>query len=112
MIAAGLFGLALAASQAGPPPAESFFSVRNLTSRPFTCGLFRAHRSVLDQMVLHAGREWRVPASRGTTTRSLICDTRRGAPRWRLEAGVPYYLMEHPGSGRVILIAMESPGRP
>ena len=54
-----------------PALAEGHYSVRNDTSRTFTCGLRRERRTVIDRFVIRSGEEWG-QTSDGNGTRILL----------------------------------------
>ena len=96
--------VALAAPAAVAVAGEGEYSVRNETSRAYTCGLRREDRSVIDRFVIKSGEEFRRSA-RGDGYRVLLCDSWVVTPRWRMRAGVSYQLIEEPRTGRVVLVA-------
>lgn len=90
---------------AWPPPAfaEVHYTVRNDTPRAFTCGLMRENRSVIDRFVLTSGEEWR-QTTPGGGTRKLLCDAAAITPRWPMQPGVRYRLVEDARTGRIVLL--------
>jgi hypothetical protein len=97
-------GAALLGAWQAPVLAEGHYVVRNATSRAFTCGVRREGRSVIDRFVIRAGEEWR-QTTRGAGRRSLLCDSYKFTPRFRMWSGIRYDLVGDPHSGRVVLIA-------
>ena len=103
MIARGavLVAVLLAVSPA-PALSEGNYSVRNGTSRAFSCGLRHERRSAIDRFVLRAGGEWIQTAERDGP-RTLLCDSYKFTQRWQMRSGVPYALVEDRRTGRVVL---------
>jgi hypothetical protein len=80
--------------------AEGNYSVRNGTSRAFTCGLRHERRSVIDRFLLRSGGEWR-QTGRRDGTRTLLCDSAKVTQRWHMNSGQNYVLTDD--RGRVVL---------
>ena len=102
-------GVAAVAAVLAAVPADAWsegrYTVRNGTSRTFTCGLRQERRSVIDRFVLRAGAEWQQEARRDGQ-RVLMCDSWRITQRWRMHSGVPYELVEDRNTGFVVLRSM------
>jgi hypothetical protein len=91
----------LAVAPAAPAWAENIYSVRNETSRTFTCGLQRYPARKVYRFLLRAGQE-HVQAMSGGNERTLLCDSRPVTERFRLRSGVRYALVVS-GDGVVVL---------
>ena len=87
--------------------AESRYSVRNGTTRTFSCGLRHERRSIIERFVLLSGAEWQQAAVRDGT-RTLLCDSAKATQRWRMQSGVPYVLREDRRTGRIVLHSLAS----
>ena len=90
-----------------PALAEGHYFVRNDTSRAFTCGLRRENRSVIDRFVIRSGEEWR-QTSAGNGRRVLLCDSHKITPRYPMQAGILYALVEDSRTGRIVLRPIQS----
>ena len=99
---------ALFAASAAPALSEGNYSVRNGTSRAFTCGLRHERRSVIDRFVLRSGDEWSQETVRDGP-RVLLCDSWKITDRWQMRSGVAYRLEEDRRTGRVVLREQGSP---
>ena len=103
MVARGaVLAAALFAAASAPAFSEGNYSVRNGTSRAFTCGLRHERRSVIDRFVLRSGEEWSQTSARDGQ-RTLLCDSWKFTDRWRMRSGIPYRLEEDRRTGRVVL---------
>lgn len=96
--------LSLSAAWPAPSAAEGLYLVHNATTRTFTCGVRREGRSVIDRFVIRAGEEWR-QTTPGSGRRSLLCDSSKITPRFRMRSGIHYDLVEEGRTGRVVPIA-------
>lgn len=99
---------AWAAATVAPPAAlddTGSYVLRNDTSRAFTCGLRRRHRTIVDRFVIRQGEEWRHRASR-EGVRMLQCDGQIPTPRWRVRSGFGYRLVEDAQSRRLLLLPL------
>src|SRR5829696_8292940 len=102
MVARGaVFAAVLLAVSPAPALAEGNYSVRNGTSRAFSCGLRYERRSVVERFLLRSGTEWR-RASQEEGPRVLMCDSYKFTQRWQVVPGVSYLLVEGRG-GRAAL---------
>lgn len=101
--AAAAIALILAMEWSTSAAAGGLYMVSNATARTFTCGVRREGRSVIDRFVIRSGEEWR-QATHGSGRRSLLCDSSKITPRFRMWPGVRYRLVED-RMGRVIVVA-------
>ena len=103
-----MIALALAAGLAAVPQAASAqdgghkFSVTNATSRTLACGVSERGSARMDLVVLRPGQEWSVASDNGRP-RTWVCEAPARPTRYRLHSGMRYRLVEHQGSGWVIL---------
>ena len=57
---------------------------------------------VIDRFVIRSGEEWR-QTSAGNGRRVLLCDSHKITPRYPMQAGILYALVEDSRTGRIVL---------
>jgi hypothetical protein len=77
------------------------YFVRNDTRAILSCGLRRAHGTMMDRFLIDPGAEWRSDR-RGNAPRTLICEVGQILPHFRLRPGVRYVVADG-NAGTIVL---------